>query len=55
LLGQAWPLDQKYNLTADVDVAFESALKNASRQGPYIMGMSHSKSLDRFSNLWPQI
>lgn len=35
---QAWPLDIDANITTSPDLAFQSALKNAGRTGPYIMG-----------------
>ena len=35
---QAWPLDVDSNITATPDQAFQSALKNAGKTGPYIMG-----------------
>jgi glucan endo-1,3-alpha-glucosidase len=35
---QAWPLDVEANITASPDQAFQSALKNAGKKGPYIMG-----------------
>lgn len=31
-------MDVRQNLTCDVDNAFKGALKNAGRNGPYIMG-----------------
>lgn len=34
---QAWPLDVDKNMTSSPDKAFQSALKNAGRTGPYIM------------------
>lgn len=34
---QAWPLDVDKNITSSPDKAFQSALKNAGRTGPYIM------------------
>ncbi|EME38448.1 glycoside hydrolase family 71 protein [Dothistroma septosporum NZE10] len=37
---QAWPLDVNQNITASPDLAFQSALKNAGKTGPYIMAMS---------------
>ena len=37
---QAWPLDVNANITATPDQAFQSALKNAGKTGPYIMGKS---------------
>ncbi|SMQ51069.1 unnamed protein product [Zymoseptoria tritici ST99CH_1A5] len=37
---QAWPLDVEANITASPDQAFQSALKNAGKTGPYIMAMS---------------
>ena len=37
---QAWPLDVDKNITVSPDVAFQSALKNAGRTGPYMMGKS---------------
>lgn len=36
----AWPMDVRQNLTCDVDNAFKGALKNAGRNGPYIMAVS---------------
>jgi len=35
---QAWPLNIDNNMTTTPDAAFQSALKSASRSGPYIMG-----------------
>ncbi|KAK4498960.1 hypothetical protein PRZ48_009471 [Zasmidium cellare] len=37
---QAWPLDVDQNITASPDLAFQSALKNAGKTGPYMMAMS---------------
>lgn len=36
---QAWPLNVDNNITATPDQAFQAALKNAGKTGPYIMGM----------------
>lgn len=35
---QAWPLDVAANMSTTADQAFQSALRNAGRTGPYIMG-----------------
>ena len=35
---QAWPLNTDQNITAVPDNAFQTALKNAGRTGPYMMG-----------------
>ncbi|KAK6432630.1 hypothetical protein LTR95_011201 [Oleoguttula sp. CCFEE 5521] len=37
---QAWPLNVQENITATPDQAFQSALKNAGKKGPYIMSVS---------------
>lgn len=37
---QAWPLNVDANITATPDQTFQSALKNAGKTGPYIMGES---------------
>ncbi|CAK1364072.1 unnamed protein product [Cercospora beticola] len=37
---QAWPLNVDANITSTPDKAFQSALKNAGKTGPYIMAMS---------------
>ncbi|KAK4909041.1 hypothetical protein LTR49_022140 [Elasticomyces elasticus] len=36
----SWPADTEINLTATVDVESKTALENADRIGPYIMGVS---------------
>ena len=33
------PDDKPENLTTDLDVALQNAVRNANRGGPYIMGM----------------
>ena len=35
---QAWPLNERRNISVTPDLAFQSALKKAGRSGPYIMG-----------------
>ena len=45
------PDDKPENLTTDLDVALQNAVRNANRGGPYIMGMmaplfSHSLRLE---------
>lgn len=37
---QAWPLDTDQNITATPDQTFQTALKNAGKTGPYMMGRS---------------
>lgn len=42
---QAWPLDNEQNTTCTADQAFQGALKDAGKTGPYIMGKSKLTSL----------
>lgn len=42
---QAWPLDTHQNITATPDDAFQTALKNAGKTGPYVMGKSKQGTL----------
>jgi glucan endo-1,3-alpha-glucosidase len=46
---QAWPLDTSTDLSVTPDRSFQSALKNAGRAGPYIMGKLKSSCLQQMS------
>lgn len=52
---QAWPLDVQSNLSASVDLAFQSQLRNSGKPGPYIMCESLARDIcdhtDELSNL----